>query len=164
MLPEVEHVTIQRMSEDDVYEIARLERLCFSDPWSKRSFDEELKHRFSIPLVVKSGTKVIGYTCLWHIDGQMEIANFAVSPEFRRKGIGRMMMERVLSEAKKRGCTSVMLSVRESNLSALNLYAKSGFVEVDRRKNYYRLPTEDAIIMVKNLERQWTDSRHQTAD
>jgi len=151
MFPEVEHITIQRMSEDDVDEVARLERLCFSDPWSKRSFQEELKHRFSIPLVVKSGTKVIGYACLWHIDDQMEIANFAVSPEFRKKGIGGMMMERVLAEAEKRSCTSVMLSVRESNEAGLNLYAKSGFVEVERRKNYYRLPTEDAIIMVKSL-------------
>ena len=164
MLPEVEHVTIQRMTEDDVEEVVRLEKLCFSDPWSKRSFEEELKHRFSIPLVVKSGTKVVGYTCLWHIENQMEIANIAVSPEFRRKGIGRMMIERVLAEAEKRGCLSVMLSVRESNEAGLNLYTKSGFVEVERRKHYYRLPTEDAIIMVKNLERQWTDSRHQTAD
>lgn len=152
------------MSENDLEEVALLERLCFSDPWSKTSFEEELNHRFSIPLVVKSGQKVIGYTCLWHIYDQIEIANFAVSPEFRGKGIGKIMMERVLSEAKKRGCLSVMLSVRKSNLTALNLYAKSGFVEVDRRKNYYRHPTEDAIIMVKNLERQWTDSRHQTAD
>ena len=151
MLPEVEHITIERMSETDLEEVALLERLCFSDPWSKRSFEEELKHRFSIPLVVKFGTKVVGYTCLWHMDDQMEIANFAISPEFRGKGIGKMMMERVLSEAKKRDCLSVMLSVRESNLSALNLYAKSGFVEVERRKNYYRLPTEDAIIMAKNL-------------
>jgi ribosomal-protein-alanine N-acetyltransferase len=164
MFPEVEHITIERMSEDDVDEVVRLERLCFSDPWSKRNFEEELKHRFSIPLVVKSGTKVVGYTCLWHIEDQMEIANFAISPEFRGKGIGRMMIERVFAEAKGKGCLSVMLSVRESNLAALNLYAKSGFVEVDRRKNYYRHPTEDAIIMVKNLERQWTDSRHQTAD
>jgi len=151
MFPEVEHITIERMSENDLEEVARLERLCFSDPWSRRSFEEELKHRFSIPLVVKSGTKVIGYACLWHIDDQMEIANFAVSPEFRRKGIGKMTMERVLAEAERRGCLSVMLSVRESNEAALNLYAKSGFVEVERRKNYYRVPTEDAIIMAKNL-------------
>jgi len=139
------------MTEDDVEEVARLERLCFSDPWSKKSFEEELKHRFSIPLVAKCEERIIGYACLWHIDDQMEIANFAVSPDFRKKGIGRMMMDRVLSEARRRGCTSVILSVRESNLAALNLYTKSGFVEVSRRKNYYRFPTEDAIIMVKRL-------------
>ncbi len=151
MLPEVENITIERMSEDDLEEVVRLEKLCFSDPWSKRSFEEELKHRFSIPLVVKSGTRVIGYSCLWHVYDQMEIANIAVSPEFRGKGIGRILMERVLVEAKRRGCLSVMLSVRESNEAGLNLYANSGFVEVERRKNYYRLPTEDAIIMMKNL-------------
>ncbi len=156
MLPQVEHITIQRMTEDDLEEVARLEKLCFSDPWSKRSFQGELKHRFSIPLVVKSGTRVIGYTCLWHIDDQMEIANFTISPEFRRKGIGKIMMERVLLEARKRGCFSVMLSVRESNVAALNLYAKAGFVEVERRKNYYRLPTEDAIIMFRNVEEEVT--------
>ncbi|KPK99433.1 MAG: hypothetical protein AMJ91_07850 [candidate division Zixibacteria bacterium SM23_73_3] len=151
MCPEVEHITIERMGENDLEEVARLERLCFSDPWSKKSFEEELKHRFSIPLVVKCNTRVIGYVCLWHLYDQMEIANFAISPEHRGKGIGKMMMERVLLEAKKRGCSSVMLSVRESNLSALSLYAKSGFIEVERRKNYYRHPTEDAIIMMRNL-------------
>lgn len=151
MLPKVEHLTIERMSQKDVEEVARLERLCFSDPWSNRSFQEELRNRFSVPLVVKSGSKIIGYICLWHIYDQMEIANFAVSPEFRKKGIGRMMMERVLWEAKRRGCASVVLSVRESNLTAINLYAKSGFVEVERRRNYYRLPTEDAIIMMKDI-------------
>lgn len=151
MLPEVKQVTIQRMSENDVEEVAQVESRCFSDPWSKKNFQEELRHRFSIPLVVKSGAKVVGYTCLWHIFEQMEIANFAVSPEFRRKGIGRMVMDGVLSEAKRRGCLSVILSVRESNQAAISLYKKYGFVELERKRNYYRYPTEDAIIMVKNL-------------
>lgn len=151
MLAEVDHITIERMTEDDIDEVARVERSCFSDPWSKTSFQEELKHGFSVLLVVKSGKKLVGYTCLWHIDSQMEIANFAVSPEYRRRGIGRRMMERVLWEAKARGCTNLMLSVRESNLAAINLYVSFGFVEVHRRRSYYRLPTEDAIIMAKNL-------------
>ncbi len=139
------------MRQEDLEEVARLEKLCFSDPWSKRSFEEELKNVFSIPLVAKLGSKVVAYTCLWQIDDQIEIANFAVSPEHRRKGIGKMMMERVFWEAKRSGCSNVVLSVRESNLPALNLYAESGFVEVERRKGYYRFPTEDAIIMMKSL-------------
>ncbi len=151
MLAEVDHITIERMTEDDIDEVARLERLCFSDPWAKTSFQEELRHGFSIPLVVKSGTKVVGYACLWHIDDEMEIANFAMSSEYRRRGIGRKMMERVLWEAEAKKCKNVILSARESNLPALNLYASFGFVEVYRRKNYYRLPTEDAIIMMKHL-------------
>ncbi len=151
MLAGLEHITIERMKEEDVDEVARLEKLCFSDPWAKASFQEELKHGFSIPLVVKSGRQVIGYACLWHIDVQMEIANFAVSPHLRRKGIGRMMMKRVLGEARKKNCTNLILSVRESNLPAIRLYGDYGFVEVHRRRKYYRQPDEDAIIMVRNL-------------
>jgi ribosomal-protein-alanine N-acetyltransferase len=151
MLKELDQITIQRMTSDDVDEVTRLEKLCFSDPWAKSCFLDELEHQFSIPLVVKIAQKIVGYACLWHVDDQLEIANFAVSPEFRRKGIGRTLMENVLWEAGKRACTSVMLSVRESNLAAKNLYAEFGFVEVGRRKRYYRFPIEDAIIMVKNL-------------
>jgi ribosomal-protein-alanine N-acetyltransferase len=151
MLKELDQITIQRMTSDDLEEIAQLEKLCFSDPWNKKSFEEELVHQFTIPLVVKVNQRVVGYTCLWQVDEQMEIANFAVSPEFRRKGIGRMLMERVLFEAREKGCTSVILSVRESNVVAINLYTEFGFEVVGKRKRYYRLPIEDAIIMVKNL-------------
>ena len=151
MIEEVDRITIQRMSSDDLDEVVRLEKLCFSDPWSKQSFQEDLEHQFSIPLVVRFDQRIVGYTCLWCVDEQMEIANFAVSPEFRRKGIGRMMMEEVFSEAMKRGCTSVILSVRETNLPAINLYRGFGFVEAGKRKRYYRFPSEDAIIMVKNF-------------
>jgi len=147
----LENITIQRMTQDDIEEIARLEKLCFSDPWVEQSFREELKHRFSLPLVVKSGQTILGYMCLWHIDDQMEIANFAVSPDFRGRGIGRQMMAEVLREADQRGCTSLILSVRESNLPAIRLYTSHGFVEIHRRKGYYREPAEDAIIMVKKL-------------
>ncbi len=151
MLKELDQITIQRMTYDDLEEVTRLERLCFSDPWNKKCFEEELEHLFSIPLVVRSDHKITAYTCLWHVEDQMEIANFAVSPEFRRKGIGRRLMEEVLSEAQKRGCISVILSVRESNLPALILYKEFGYTEVGRRKRYYRLPIEDAIIMVKEF-------------
>ena len=151
MLAGLENITIQRMTRDDIEEIARLEKLSFSDPWAKENFREELRHRFSVPLVVKSGQTIIGYMCLWHIQDQMEIANFAVSPDFRRRGIGREMMERVLWEAGERGCRNLILSVREANRPAIRLYSSHGFVETHRRKDYYREPDEDAIVMVKRL-------------
>ena len=151
MLPKVEGVIIQRMSQQDIEEIARLERLSFSDPWSKKSFEEELKSRFSIPLVVKSGTRVVGYACLWHVYDQMEIANIAVSPEFRGKGIGSMIMRRVLEEAREQGCRSVILSVRESNKAAISLYERFGFVVLEKKRRYYRFPVEDGVIMTKGI-------------
>jgi ribosomal-protein-alanine N-acetyltransferase len=151
MLPEVENISIQRMTRADIEEVVLLEKMCFSDPWSKSSFEHELINRFSIPLVVKSGIKIVGYACLWHTFEQMEIATIGVSPEFRRKGIGRMMMNWILKEAKINGCSNVILSVRESNHAAIGLYRKFGFVDLDRRKKYYRVPEEDAIVMVKSL-------------
>ena len=151
MCPEVDKIVIQRMSKEDVEKVARLEEICFSDPWSKETFTEELQLKLAIPFVVKLEEKVVGYTCLWHLEDQLEVANFAVSPDYRSKGIGEKLMKRILSEAKERACKSIILSVRESNKTAINLYTKFGFVEVGRRKKYYRLPTEDALTMVKTL-------------
>jgi ribosomal-protein-alanine N-acetyltransferase len=151
MSTKVERFTIERMGPEDVDQVARLEKICFSDPWSKSSFQHELTNRFSIPLVVKSGSTVVGYCCLWHVYEQMEIATIAVAPEFRGKGVGGTMMRWILEEAARQGCSSVVLSVRESNLTAIRLYRRFGFAELDRRKRYYRLPEEDAIIMIKAI-------------
>jgi len=151
MCQEVNNLVIQKMSKEDVDQVAGLEKICFSDPWSKETFMEELQLKLAIPLVVKLEEKVVGYTCLWHLDDQLEVANFAVSPDHRKKGVGEKLMKRILVEAKERGCKSIVLSVRESNQGAVNLYTKFGFVEVGRRKKYYRLPTEDALTMVKTL-------------
>lgn len=151
MLKELDQITIRRMTYEDLDEVVRLEKICFSDPWNRKCFEEELEHQFCIPLVVRLDDAIVGYTCLWYVDEQMEIANFAVSPEYRRRGIGRRLMQEVILESKEKGCTSVILSVRESNLPAENLYQEFGFKEVGRRKRYYRYPVEDAVIMVKEL-------------
>jgi ribosomal-protein-alanine N-acetyltransferase len=149
MSTKTENLTVQRMTREDVDEVARLEKLSFSDPWSKSSFEHELTNRFSIPLVVKSGSTIVGYSCLWHVYEQMEIATIATAPEFRGRGVGALLMRWALDEAARRGCSNVVLSVRESNLTAIRLYRRFGFVELDRRRRYYRLPEEDAIIMIK---------------
>lgn len=151
MCQKVDKIAIQRMSPEDVEEVARLEKICFSDPWSKENFMDELQIKLAIPLVVKLGEEVVGYACLWHLDDELEVANFAVSPAHRRNRIGEKIMKRILLEAKERGCKSIILSVRESNLAAIKLYTNFGFVEVGRRKKYYRLPTEDALTMHKTL-------------
>ena len=151
MCQEVDKIVIQKMSKEDVDQVVRLEKICFSDPWSKETFMEELQLKVAIPFIVKLEEKVVGYTCLWHLDDQLEVANFAVSPDHRRKGIGEKLIKRILLEAKERGCKNIVLSVRESNKAAINLYTKFGFAEVGRRKKYYRLPIEDALTMLKTL-------------
>ncbi len=151
MCQELDQIVIQKMSRADVDQVVRLEEICFSDPWSKDMFLDELRLKLAIPLVVKLKEKVVGYTCLWHLDDQMEVANFAVSPDHRRRGVGQTIIKRILWEAKQRGCKSIVLSVRESNKAAFNLYTKFGFVEAGRRKGYYRSPPEDALAMLKTL-------------
>jgi ribosomal-protein-alanine N-acetyltransferase len=151
MQPKADKIVIQKMSQEDVEEVAGLEKICFSDPWSKEAFIEELGQKLAIPLVVKVDKKIVGYTNLWHLDDQLEIANIAVSPEHRKEGIGERLMRRILQEAKDRNCKNIILTVRESNIAAINLYIKFGFLEIGRRKRYYRLPTEDALTMVKTL-------------
>jgi ribosomal-protein-alanine N-acetyltransferase len=151
MSQKVDKIAIQRMSQEDVEEVARLEKICFSDPWSKESFIEELQIKLAVPLVVKLREEVVGYACLWHLDDQLEIANIAVSPEHRKEGIGERVMMRIIEEAKDKNCRSIILTVRESNVAAINLYTKFGFVEIGRRKRYYRLPIEDALTMIKTL-------------
>jgi ribosomal-protein-alanine N-acetyltransferase len=150
-LAEVDRIVIQRMKKEDVGQVTRLEKTCFSDPWSRETFTEELQLELSIPLVAKLKKEVVGYTCLWHLVDQLEVANFAVSPVHRSKGIGEKLMKKILFEARGKNCKSVVLSVRESNQAAISLYVKFGFVEVGRRKKYYRLPTEDALTMLKTL-------------
>ncbi|MCK4385170.1 MAG: ribosomal protein S18-alanine N-acetyltransferase [candidate division Zixibacteria bacterium] len=151
MCQKVDKIVIQKMSQEDVEEVATLEKICFSDPWKRETFMEELQLKLAIPFVVKLEEKVVGYTCLWYLDDQLEVANFAVSPDHRSKGIGEKLMKRILLEAKEKGCKSIVLRVRESNKTAINLYVKFGFVEVERRKKYYRLPTEDALTMLRTL-------------
>jgi ribosomal-protein-alanine N-acetyltransferase len=148
---EVDRIVIQRMSKEDIDQVARLEQTCFSDPWSREAFAEELELEIAVPLVAKFEKEVVGYTCLWHLVDQLEVADFAVSPDHRGEGIGEKLMSRILLEAEGKGCKSIVLSVRESNQAAIKLYVKFGFVEVGRRKRYYRLPTEDALTLLKTL-------------
>ncbi len=148
---EVDRIVIQRMNKEDIDQVARLEKTCFLDPWSQEAFTEELQLELAIPLVARLGNKVVGYTCLWRLVDRLEVANFAVSPDHRSEGIGEKLMKRILLEAKQRCCKRIALSVRKSNQAAIRLYLKFGFVEVGRTKKYYRLPTEDALTMLKIL-------------
>ncbi|HVP36643.1 MAG TPA: ribosomal protein S18-alanine N-acetyltransferase [Terriglobales bacterium] len=151
MSEQYKDLTIDRMKEGDLEEVLRIEKESFSDPWTKESFLEDIKKDFTYPAVVRKEEKLIGYTCLWKIEDELQIANIAVDKEHRRQGIAQKMMEWIFEQGLKNKCKSVTLDVRVSNLIALSLYRKLGFDPIGRRKNYYRFPVEDAIIMEKKL-------------
>ncbi len=140
-------------------DVAALEQLCFSTPWSRDSFrevGESPDHIFYILADTDAHTcEVIGFGCVSVMLDEGELLNIAVSPTHRRRGLGQMLLSALLQEAKRRGVRQMFLEVRESNLPAQGLYTQNGFTNVGRRKRYYRNPVEDAILMCREQGDDW---------
>ena len=142
---------IELMTADHVPQIAELEKICFNDPWSEKSIASELDNRLSLWLVAMDGDRVAGYVGSQSVLGETDMMNIAVHPDFRRRGIAEELVMKLVEELKVRGNHSLMLEVRVSNDPARNLYEKLGFQQVGLRKNYYRNPKEDALILRKEF-------------
>lgn len=140
------------MNESHVGQIAELEKSCFNDPWSKKSIASELNNKLSLWLVAVDGETVIGYVGSQTVLGETDMMNIAVHPDYRKQGIGTELILELIRELSARGSHSLMLEVRASNEPAISVYAKLGFSEIGRRKNYYRNPKEDALI----LRKEWS--------
>ena len=146
------HVRIVPMTADHLDEVAELERICFSTPWSRNMLAEELDNALSAFLVAldESG-KVVGYAGLQVVLDEGYITNVAVCPECRRQGIAGKLLQVFLDFAQGNHLAFLTLEVRASNYDAIALYGSRGFRSVGRRKNYYEHPKEDAIIMTKEF-------------
>ena len=140
------------MTHGHVPQIAQLEKVCFSDPWSESSIATELNNRLSYWLVAVENGAVLGYIGSQTVLGETDIMNLAVSPDARRRGIGRALLLRLMTDLKNGGNRCVSLEVRESNEVAKALYASLGFVQVGLRPNYYRNPKEGALILRKEYD------------
>ena len=129
-----------------------IEQECFSVPWSRDALMEELDNPCAHYVVCtdKEGN-VVGYIGSRVVLDSADITNVAVRPQHRRRGIGLKLVTIMLGLMKHMGVASVLLEVRESNLPAQNCYADAGFQVVGRRKNYYELPKEDALLMGREL-------------
>lgn len=131
--------------------VAKLEKLCFSDPWSEASVQSEVNNPLSCWLVAIDGSKVIGYIGSQTAAGESDMMNLAVAPDHRGKGIGASLVNALITELLKRGSSALFLEVRESNLPAIKLYEKLLFQKIGVRPNYYFHPRENAVIMRKEL-------------
>ncbi len=135
-------------------EIAAMEVRAFAVPWSKKTFEGAFGAETVSILAAMDGDTLLGYACLLVIAPEGELMNIAVDDCYRGRGIGSALMEAVLDRAADRGADSVYLEVRDSNAPARHLYEKYGFDAVGRRRDYYRKPVEDAVVMVKMLGEQ----------
>ena len=145
-------IKIEKMDESHVAPIAQLETLCFSDPWSENSIASELASRLSYWLVAVEDGQVLGYIGSQSVLGESDMMNVAVHPDHRRRGIAEMLVTTLSHDLKERDNVCLTLEVRASNMPAIGLYEKLGFVQVGLRKNYYRNPREDALI----LRKEWS--------
>ena len=142
-------IEIRNMESRDVSQIAKLEELCFNDPWSENSIASELDNKLSLWLVAVEDDNVVGYVGSQTVLGETDMMNIATHPDYRKQGIATRLILGLVDALEKRGSHSLMLEVRASNETAISLYRKLGFSEVGRRKNYYRNPKEDALILRK---------------
>lgn len=140
------------MKAEHVPQVAQLEKLCFADPWSEMSIASELQNLWAYWLVAVQDDMVVGYIGSQSTIDETDVMNVAVHPDWRRQGIAEQLIENLIEELKKRGSHALMLEVRASNTPAIALYGKIGFRQVGLRKNYYRNPKEDALILRKEWE------------
>ena len=140
------------MNEYHVAQVAELEKLCFSDPWSENSVASELKNPLSLWLIAEEDGVVCGYVGSQTVLGETDMMNIAVHPDCRRKGVAAALITELICRLKGQGSHILRLEVRESNAPAIALYKAMGFPQLGLRKNYYRNPKENALILGKEWE------------
>ncbi|APH20209.1 ribosomal protein S18-alanine N-acetyltransferase [Clostridium botulinum] len=131
--------------------VIEIDNLSFSVPWSRNSYETELKNKFAKYIVVlnKETNKVLGFAGMWLIIDECHITNIAVHPNYRGLGIGNILMNEIIDICKEHNLTGITLEVRESNTAAKNLYYKYGFKDSGIRKGYYADNNENALLMWK---------------
>lgn len=153
---------IRKMTLEDIRAVVELDHISFSLPWPERSFRFELTDNpASRCWVAEADGRVVGMLVAWLFVDEAHIATIATHPDYRRQGIARKLLTYALQSALREGAESSFLEVRESNVPAQDMYRKFGYVEVGRRKRYYRDNDEDAILM--NLEKINADRLHELA-
>lgn len=140
---------IREMQLEDLDAVCDIENASFTIPWSRNLFAEALADGNNFLLVCEAEGKIAGYADTWYVLDEATITNIAVREDLRGRGIGALLLESALDEAKKRNISAVTLEVRKSNEPAIKLYNSFGFEAAGIRPGYYEKPAEDAIIMWK---------------
>lgn len=138
---------IEPMNSSHIEGVFEVSKLSLAEAWNIESIEKELSNKLAKYLVALDENKVIGFLGMWVVFDEGDITNIAVHPEYRKQGIGNLLMDNLITLCKENNINSLTLEVRESNLPAQNLYKKHGFKEEGIRKNFYDNPKENAIIM-----------------
>lgn len=145
-------IELRRMTLMDVPGVLEVEQGSFSTPWSEEAFLFELDNPLAIYLVAIKDRQVAGYGGFRFILDQADVTNIAVRSDFRRQGIGSLILESLIKQALVMGSNLIYLEVRPSNIQAITLYKAYGFAETGLRKGYYEDPREDALLLSLSLK------------
>ena len=146
-------VKLFKLSEEDaknpvlLRKIADLEKECFQDPWSETILAETIQSPLDVVWICCQEKEILAYCDLRIFAGEGELMRIAVRKDRRRQGFAKQLMDAMLSDSVAQGCTEWILEVRESNQSALKLYEFYGFEQEGIRKDYYKYPIENAVLM-----------------
>jgi|SRR5208283_1974430 len=146
-------VTIREMSTEDVPEILEIEKTSYTMPWSETSFLSEIYSRNSITRVAESKGKLVSYLCIKKVADEGHLLNLTVHQDYRRRGIARMIFKNAMDDLYANNCRFMYLEVRVSNNVAIKMYTDLHFKIIGTRKDYYIRPTEDALIMKLEIEK-----------
>ena len=146
------------LTPEDLDEVSQLERRCFSDPWPKELFFREAEDRpDNFSRVLRDGEgPLLAYSIAWIVADEAHLGDIAVAPEQRGKGLAKLLLRELISEARVRGAVHIVLEVRASNENAIHLYEKHGFENVAIRRGYYEDDQEDALVMMLRLQPEAT--------
>ena len=145
-------ISFENMKKTHLDDVVEIERHSFPTPWSREAYFHEIAgNDFAYYTVALLGQKVVGYCGMWVILDEAHVTTIAAHPNHRNRGLGALLLNQMINEAKRRGCIKMTLEVRPSNDHALRLYNKTGFVSHGLRPGYYADTGEDAIIMWMDL-------------
>ena len=140
-------IYVSHFEKNELSAIAEIENLSINPPWSYKAICDFSEYETNRIITAKVDGVVAGYITYSVIIDEVQIANVAVHPDFRRKGIAEKLLRFLIDVAKESNMFVITLEVRNSNIPAIKLYEKCDFSNVGVRKNYYKNPTEDAILM-----------------
>lgn len=139
------------LTYDDIAKVSEMERQFFSTPWSEASIAHYMETGNTIFVVARDQEETIGYAAVLCVLDEGNLVSIGVDDAYRQMGIATELIDIVYDMAHERGVTSINLEVRPSNEAAIAFYEKEGFVQNGRRKDFYREPTEDALLFIKTL-------------
>ncbi len=146
---EISEISIRDAAENDLPAIHEIEVRSFASPWSMQSLRNELSISFSHVIVAVIDGEVVGYAVAWDVRGDINLNHLAVASSMRERGIGRMLVQRIVERLGSRGAQRIYLEVGARNSVARSFYLRLGFQESGLRKDYY--PDDDAVLMEREI-------------